>query len=107
MKLYIARHGETAWNAENKVSGRTDVPLSEKGLAQARILAEKAAILNAYRADCMTLGKEISVVRGDVVRHGKALFVDDEGALVVSYSDGSMETVNSGEASIRGMYGYV
>ena len=73
----------------------------------ARILAEKAAILNAYRADCMTLGKEISVVRGDVVRHGKALFVDDEGALVVSYSDGSMETVNSGEASIRGMYGYV
>ena len=42
MKLYIARHGETLWNAENKVSGRTDVPLSERGLEQARILAENA-----------------------------------------------------------------
>ena len=42
MKLYIARHGETAWNVENKVSGRTDVPLTEKGLEQAKLLAQNA-----------------------------------------------------------------
>lgn len=41
MKLYIARHGETTWNAQNKVSGRTDVPLTEKGMEQARRLAER------------------------------------------------------------------
>lgn len=41
MKLYIARHGETTWNAQNKVSGRTDVPLTERGIEQARRLAEK------------------------------------------------------------------
>lgn len=40
MKLYIARHGETTWNVEDKVSGRTDVPLTEKGMEQARALAE-------------------------------------------------------------------
>ena len=39
MKLYIARHGETPWNVENRVSGRTDVPLTEKGVEQARLLA--------------------------------------------------------------------
>lgn len=42
MKLYIARHGETAWNVENKVSGRTDVPLTETGLQQAQLLARNA-----------------------------------------------------------------
>ena len=42
MKLYIARHGETAWNVENRVSGRTDIPLTERGLEQARLLARNA-----------------------------------------------------------------
>ena len=72
-----------------------------------RLLTQKAAILDAYRTGCVTLGKDISVVRGDDIRHGKALRVDDEGALVVSYPDGTVQTVNSGEVSIRGMYGYV
>ena len=42
MKLLIARHGETAWNVENRISGRTDVPLTEKGLQQAQALAKNA-----------------------------------------------------------------
>ena len=41
MKLYITRHGETKRNKEQRVLGRTDDPLSEKGLAQAAELAEK------------------------------------------------------------------
>ena len=42
MKLYVARHGQTQWNAENKVCGRTDLPLTEVGVCQAEALAEKA-----------------------------------------------------------------
>lgn len=45
MKLYIARHGETGWNTLNKVSGRTDVPLTERGLEQARLLAKNAVCM--------------------------------------------------------------
>lgn len=41
MKLYITRHGETMRNAEYRVLGRTDDPLSEKGRAQAVDLAER------------------------------------------------------------------
>lgn len=41
MKLYITRHGETLRNAENRVLGRSDVMLNEKGKAQAVELAEK------------------------------------------------------------------
>ena len=43
MKLYVARHGETPWNAEGKICGRTDLPLTERGQAQARALAERMA----------------------------------------------------------------
>jgi len=31
MKIYLLRHGETAYNAQKKYLGNTDLPLSEKG----------------------------------------------------------------------------
>lgn len=71
------------------------------------LLTDKLGILCRYRQDCVTIGQEISVVRGEEVRHGKALSVDENGALVVAFSDGTREAVNAGEVSIRGMYGYV
>ena len=71
------------------------------------LLTGKAHILNRYRKDCITLGKEISLVRGEEIRHGTALDIDDAGALIVRFPDGTAEAVNSGEVSVRGMYGYV
>jgi len=41
VKLYITRHGETLRNAEQRILGRTDDPLSEKGRQQAKELAGK------------------------------------------------------------------
>ena len=38
MKLYVARHGQTIWNAQNKVCGITDVELTDKGIEQAEKL---------------------------------------------------------------------
>lgn len=70
-------------------------------------LRDPIATLDRYRADCITVGQEISLVRGDEVRHGKALDVDDNGALVVEFADGTKQAVQSGEVSIRGMYGYI
>ena len=72
-----------------------------------RLLTQKEALLAAYRKDCITIGQAVSVVRNDSVRHGLALDVDPEGALVVQYTDGTVEHVNSGEVSVRGLYGYV
>ncbi len=71
------------------------------------LLTRKEFTLQRYRADCMTLGKEVSVVRGDDIRHAVAMDIDQQGALIVRYEDGSTEAVNSGEVSIRGFYGYV
>ena len=73
-----------------------------------RLLTDKAVILDDYRRDCMTLGKEISLVKADgSIRHGTAIDIDPEGALLVCFGDGTLETVNSGEVSVRGMYGYL
>lgn len=43
MRIYIARHGETQWNRQNLVCGRTDLPLTEEGRRQARLLAASLA----------------------------------------------------------------
>jgi probable phosphoglycerate mutase len=41
--LLVIRHGETAWNAEHRIQGRLDVPLSPTGMRQATRLAERLA----------------------------------------------------------------
>ena len=43
MRIYAARHGQTEWNALNKVCGRTDSMLTDRGREQARELAASLA----------------------------------------------------------------
>jgi broad specificity phosphatase PhoE len=40
--MYLARHGQTAYNAEGRFQGQGAVPLNETGRAQAAALAEQA-----------------------------------------------------------------
>ena len=75
---------------------------------EAMDLSQKEAVMTRYRDDCITLGREISLVRADdQPRHGRAVDIDEDGALIVEFAPGIRETVNSGEVSIRGLYGYV
>ena len=41
MELYLVRHGLTAWNRDRICQGQTDVPLSDEGRSQARLLAAR------------------------------------------------------------------
>ena len=38
-RVLAVRHGETAWNVENRIQGQLDVPLNERGRWQAQRLA--------------------------------------------------------------------
>ena len=42
MKFYLLRHGETQWNKLGKFQGFADIPLNQRGLAQARDSARAA-----------------------------------------------------------------
>ena len=42
-QLLVIRHGETAWNAEHRIQGHLDIPLSATGFRQAARLAERLA----------------------------------------------------------------
>lgn len=71
-RLFIARHGETAWNSDNRVQGSVDVPLSEEGVRQAEALADFLAGLKVpfgriYASDlsrAATTGKIIAARLG-------------------------------------------
>lgn len=72
-----------------------------------QLFSQKAALMDAYRRRCITLGQEISIVRGEEIVHATALDLDGNGGLTVRLADGRVKTVASGEVSIRGMYGYL
>ena len=42
-KIYLARHGETAWSLSGQLTGLTDVPLTARGEQNARRLGERLA----------------------------------------------------------------
>lgn len=46
MKLYLVRHGESAWNVQQLYTGQTDVPLSEVGALQAERVSAKLGALS-------------------------------------------------------------
>ena len=72
------------------------------------LLTGKESLMEQYRRDCITLNQYVSVVKADgSARHGTAVDIDLDGALIVNFDDNTTEIVNSGEVSVRGMYGYV
>jgi probable phosphoglycerate mutase len=42
-RLLLVRHGESTWNADRRIQGQLDPPLSDQGLAQAQEVAERFA----------------------------------------------------------------
>ena len=53
-KLFLIRHGETYWNAEQRMQGQKDSLLTERGQAQAQAVAERlrhASIQHIYASD--------------------------------------------------------
>ncbi|PKN25569.1 MAG: 2,3-diphosphoglycerate-dependent phosphoglycerate mutase [Deltaproteobacteria bacterium HGW-Deltaproteobacteria-21] len=49
-KIVLLRHGESTWNMENRFTGWTDVPLSEKGTAEA-VEAGRVLLKEGYSFD--------------------------------------------------------
>ena len=85
--IYFVRHGETVWNAENKICGATDSPLTELGHRQAVETARKILemriktdmILYSPLSRARDTAIHISEVTGIQAREEKRLFEQNFG----------------------------
>lgn len=68
-RIYLARHGETEWNAIGKLQGATDVPLNEVGRAQARRLGEllRDEVIDGVTTSDLSRARETGTIAGDVL----------------------------------------
>ena len=77
MKIYVARHGQTQWNLENRICGRTDIPLTELGLEQARLLAEHTNDLKIDVIISSTMIRAQQTAAPVAALHGLSVLVDE------------------------------
>jgi broad specificity phosphatase PhoE len=68
--LFLVRHGETDWNADGRLQGQTDRPLSDFGRRQARQLAEGLADerLQAIYASDLARARETAEIVAERLR---------------------------------------
>ena len=57
MRILLARHGETPWNAEGRYQGQEDIALSEVGERQASLLGQRLADVRIDRAVASPLSR--------------------------------------------------
>lgn len=63
MRLFLIRHGQTAWNAGSRAQGHVDIPLDETGQHQAALLGQGFANETVARVLCSDLGRAIETAR--------------------------------------------
>ena len=71
------------------------------------LLSDRAGLMDRYRKDCITTGRQVRVIGADSIRTGLAEAIQDDGSLQVLFDDGQRKTVNSGEVSVRGLWDYI
>lgn len=62
--------------------------------------------LNEYQNNCVTINKDVKIIKTDSEIYGKALKINRDGSLCVE-SDGKLIDVMASEASVRGVMGYL
>ena len=83
MELYLVRHGETEWSRARRHTGRTDVPLSPAGEAEARALGAHLDGLEVDRVLASPMSRATTTARlagfGDRLETTPALLEFDYG----------------------------
>ncbi|NUS39853.1 MAG: histidine phosphatase family protein, partial [Lysobacter sp.] len=58
MRILLARHGETAWNAEGRYQGQEDIALSPVGETQALAIGGRLREVSINRAEASPLSRD-------------------------------------------------
>jgi len=82
LNVYLLRHGQTAWNADgNRYCGRTDLSLTERGIAQANAVFEQLRTIQFDRIYSSPLQRayktaEIAGGQKEVIKDDRLIEVD-------------------------------
>jgi len=86
-RLYLVRHGETDWNLEGRIQGRTNNPLNDNGLRQAALLAEYLSTQPLEVVASSTLQKAATTADAVASRHPAAKRQRLDGFCEMSFGD--------------------
>jgi broad specificity phosphatase PhoE len=70
VRILLARHGETLFNVEGRWQGQSNSPLTERGLAQARLLGQALANESIGAVYSSDLGRAMDTAREVAAPHG-------------------------------------
>ena len=87
MKILLARHGETRWNAEGRYQGQRDIPLSEVGEGQARLLGERLHDVDITRAVASPLSRARRTAELAMSEHRAAQLLFDDGLQEIAHGE--------------------
>ena len=63
--------------------------------------------IEVCRKNSAVIGNEVQILNGSTKKLGRALDINDAGELVVEFTNGKIQSILSGEISIRGINGYI
>ncbi len=99
MRILLARHGETPWNAEGRYQGQEDIALSATGEAQARALGERLRGVRIDRAIASPLCRALRTAELALGEERAAMLGTDAGFMEIAH--GEWEGLLAGEIRER------
>jgi broad specificity phosphatase PhoE len=85
MRILLARHGETPWNAEGRYQGQEDIALSALGEAQARALGERLKDMRIDRAVSSPLSRSLRTAQYALGPQREAMLTTDDGLKEIAH----------------------
>ena len=75
-QVYLIRHGETQWNAEKRLQGQLDSPLTGEGIRQAAVLAGRLSSVhfNAIYSSDLDRARHTAKIIGSRLNHVAVTF---------------------------------
>jgi phosphoserine phosphatase len=87
MKILLARHGETPWNAEGRYQGQIDIPLSDNGIRQAKLLGERLHAVKITKAVASPLSRAKVTAELALGENRIAMLQFDDGLKEIAHGD--------------------
>lgn len=92
-RLILLRHGETEWSKSGQHTGRTDLPLTEEGIEQARATGLAVSKLNLHNPIVFTSPRQRAIVTAELA----GLVPDHTTELLAEWDYGEYEGITTKE----------